>query len=111
MASCSSNCYTNPHMEIISPSGNVLNLGIYMTGDCTFDYHISNLSENCANFSRRILITFYTRDCITLLTLFKSIVHTVRITVMVSISGEHITQLENTVFYKLAPFCKRTPSL
>ena len=55
MTPCSSNVYTNPNMEIISPSMNVLDLGIYMSGDCTFKI-------------------FYTRDCITMLTLFKSIV-------------------------------------
>ena len=66
--------YTNPDMEIISPSGNVLDLGIYMSGDCTFNYHLSSLSKKCANLSGWILRTFYTRDCITMLTLFKSIV-------------------------------------
>ena len=42
--------------------------------DCTFNYHISSLSKKCANLSGWILRTFYTRDCITMLTLFKSIV-------------------------------------
>ena len=60
-------------MEIISPSGNVLDLGIYMSGDCTFNYHISTLSKKCANLSGWILRLFYTSDCITMLTLFKSI--------------------------------------
>ena len=45
-----------------------------MSGDCTFNYHISSLSKKCANLSGWILRTFYTRDCITMLTLFKSIV-------------------------------------
>ena len=40
---CGSNVYTNPNMEIISPSTNVLDLGIYMSGGCTFNYHISSL--------------------------------------------------------------------
>ena len=71
MAPYSSNVYTNPNMEIISPSRNVLDLGIYMSGDYTFIYHISSLSKKCANLSGWILRTFYTRDCITLLTLFK----------------------------------------
>ena len=61
-------------MEIISPSMNVLDLGIYMSSDCTFNYYISSLSKKCANLSGWILRTFYTRDCITMLTLFKSIV-------------------------------------
>ena len=74
MTSCGSNVYTNPNMEIISPSRNVLDLGIYMSGDCTFNYHISSLSKKCANLPWWILRTFYTRDCTTMLTLFKSIV-------------------------------------
>ena len=74
MTPCGSNVYTEPNMEIISPSMNVLDLGIYMSGDCTFNYHISSLSKKCANLSGWILRTFYTRDCITMLTLFKSIV-------------------------------------
>ena len=45
-----------------------------MSGDCTFNYHISSLSKICANLPGCILRTFYTRDCITILTLFKSIV-------------------------------------
>ena len=74
MMPCGSNVYTNPNMEIISPSRNVLDLGIYMSGDCTFNYHISSLSKKCANLSGWILRTFYTRDSIVMLILFKSIV-------------------------------------
>ena len=74
MTPCGSNGYTNPNMKIISPLRNVLDLGIYMSGDCTFNYHISSLSKKCANLSGWIQRTFYTRDCITMLTLFKSIV-------------------------------------
>ena len=47
-----------------------------MSGDCTFNFHISNLSKTCVKLSGWMLISFYTRDCITLLTLFKSIVLT-----------------------------------
>ena len=43
MTQCGSNVYTN--MEIISPSMNVLDLGICMSGDGTFNYHISSLSK------------------------------------------------------------------
>ena len=72
MTPCGSNVYTNPKMEIISTSRDVIDLSIYMSGDCTFNYHISSLSKKCANLSGWILRTFYTRDCITMLTLFKS---------------------------------------
>ena len=74
MTSCGSNVYTNPSMGIISPSRNVLDLGVYMSGDCTFNYHISSLSKRYANLSGWIMRTFYTINCITMLTLFKSIV-------------------------------------
>ena len=74
MTSCGSNVYTNPNMEIISLSRNVLDLGIYMSGDCSFNFHISSLSKKCANLSGWILRTLYTRDCITMLTMSKSIV-------------------------------------
>ena len=75
MTPCGSNVYTNPNMEIISPSRNVLELVIYMSGDCTFNDHISSLYKKCANLSGWILITIYTIDCNTMLTLFKSLVY------------------------------------
>ena len=46
MTTCGSNVYTNPNMEIISPPGNVLDLGIYMSGDRTINYHISSLYKS-----------------------------------------------------------------
>ena len=73
MTLCGSNVYTNPNLEIISPSKNVLDLVIYMSGDCTFNYHISSLSKMWANLSGWILRTFYTRDCIAMLILFKQL--------------------------------------
>ena len=41
MTPCGLNVYTNPPMEIIYPSCNGLDLCIYMSGDCTFNYNIS----------------------------------------------------------------------
>ena len=98
MTPCGSNVCTNPNMEIISPSRNVIDLGIYMSGNCTFNYHISSMSKECANLSGWILRTFYTRDCITMLTLFKSIVLS-RLDYGSQLWStfliKHITQLEN----------------
>ena len=75
MPPCGSNVYTNPDMEIISPSGNVLDLVIYMSVDYTVIFNISSLSKKkYANLSGWILRTFYTRNWVTMLTLFKSIV-------------------------------------
>ena len=104
MTPCGSNVYTNPNMEIISPSMNVLDLGIYMSGDCTFNYHIYSFYKKCANLSGWILRTFYTRDCITMLTLFKPIVLTVilRLSVMVAIIDKtyNSTREDTTVIHQ-----------
>ena len=60
--------------------------------------HISSLSKKCANLSGWILRTFYTKDCITMLTLFKSIVllrldYSSQLWSLILI--KHITKLEN----------------
>ena len=49
MTPCGSNVYTNQNMEIMSPSRNFLDLGIYMSGACSFNFLISSLSKNCAD--------------------------------------------------------------
>ena len=61
-------------MEIINPSDNVLDLGIFMSSNCSFEFHIPNLYKKCSNLSGWILRTFTTRDNITMMTLFKSLV-------------------------------------
>ena len=61
-------------MEIINPSDNVLDLGIFMSRNCSFEFHIQNLRKKCSNMSGWILRTFTTRDIITMMTLFKSLV-------------------------------------
>ena len=61
-------------MQIINPSDNVLDLGIFMSSDCSFEFHIQNLCKKCSNLSGWILRTFTTRDSITMMTLFKSLV-------------------------------------
>ena len=38
MMPCGSNVDNNPDMEIIPPSGNVLDLAIHMSGDCNILY-------------------------------------------------------------------------
>ena len=67
------NVYANPNMEIINPSDNVLDLGIFMSSNCSFEFHIQNLCKKCSNLSGWIR-TFTTRDNITMMTLFKSLV-------------------------------------
>ena len=42
------NVYVNPNMEIINPSENVLDLGIFMSSssNCSFEFQINNLCKN-----------------------------------------------------------------
>ena len=74
-ASNKSNIYINPSMDIIPQSTDVPDLGI-MSKDCSFDSHISSLSSSskCNNLAGWILRSFVSRDRLTMLTLFKSLV-------------------------------------
>ena len=69
-----SQIYIDPAMNIISPSTHVLDLGISMSSNCMFDFHISNLYKRCSNLAGWILRTFTIRDPQVMLTLFKSLV-------------------------------------
>ena len=66
------NVYANPNMEIINPSDNVLDLVIFMSSNCSFESQ--NLCKKCSNLSGWILRTFTTRDSITMMTFFLSLV-------------------------------------
>ena len=44
-----SNVYINPEYNIISPSSNVLDLGVYMSNNCTLDFHVANVYNRCSN--------------------------------------------------------------
>ena len=74
LSSNGTNVYVNPDLEIINPTNNVFDLGIFMSGDCSFWFHIKNVCKKCTNLSGWILRTFSTRDITTMLTLFKSLV-------------------------------------
>ena len=67
-----SNLYIDPAMNIIGPSTHVLDLGVSISSNCTFD--ISNLYKQCSNLAGWILRTFTMRDPQVMLTLYKSLV-------------------------------------
>ena len=50
-SSCLSNVYINPELNIINPSSEVLDLGVYMSSNCTFDFHVSCVYKRCSNLS------------------------------------------------------------
>ena len=66
--SCLSNVYINPELNIINPSSEVLDLGVYMSSNCTFDFHVACVYKRCTNLSGWILRTFSTRETRTMMT-------------------------------------------
>ena len=61
------------YMNIIGPSTHVLDLGVSMSSDCTFDFHIFNMYKWCSNLAGWILRTFNMRDPQVMLTLYNSL--------------------------------------
>ena len=52
----------------------MLDLGIYVSSDCSFKYHIANLNNRTKHLTGWILRTFSSRGKLTMLTLFKALV-------------------------------------
>ena len=73
-SSSSSNIYTNSSFDIINYSRNIINLGINVSSDCSFDFHISNLAKRTKHLTGWMLRTFPSRDKLTMFTLFKALV-------------------------------------
>ena len=69
-----SNLYIDLVMNIIGPSTHVRDLGVSMSSNCTFDFHISNLYKRCSNLAGWMLRKFTIRDPQVMLTLYKSLV-------------------------------------
>ena len=61
--------YINPELNIINPSSEVLDLGVYMSSNCTFDFHVKCVYKKCSNLSGWILRTFSTWKTRTMMTL------------------------------------------
>ena len=45
------NIYFSPNLDIINPSENVLDLGINMSRNCSFDVHINYICKRCTDLS------------------------------------------------------------
>ena len=61
-SSSSSNVYTSSSFDIINYSKNIIDLGINVSSDCSFDFHISNLVKRTKHLTGWILRTFSSRD-------------------------------------------------
>ena len=61
-------------MNIMHSNDHTRDLGITMSGDCSFNEHINLRTKQCRQLTGWILRTFKSRDKCTMLTLFKSLV-------------------------------------
>ena len=61
-SSLSCNIYSNSSFDIINYSRNILDLGINVSSDCSFDFHISNLVKRTKHLTGWMLRTFSSRD-------------------------------------------------
>ena len=68
------NVYTSSSLDIIDYFRHVLDLGIYVSSDCSFEFHITNLNIRTTHLTGWILRTFCFRDKLTVLTLFKALI-------------------------------------
>ena len=69
--SLSCNIYTHSSFYIITYSRYILDLGINVSSDCSFDFHILNLLKRTKHLTGWMLRTFSSRDK---LTLFKALI-------------------------------------
>ena len=73
-SSSPSNVYTSSIFDIINYSKNILDLGINVSSDYSFDFHISNLAKTTTHLTGWMLRTFSSRDKLPMLTIFKALV-------------------------------------
>ena len=66
--------YLSPSMNIINSNDHTRDLGITMSGDCSFNEHINLRTKQCRQLTGWILRTFKSRDKCTMVALFKSLV-------------------------------------
>ena len=66
--------YLSPSMNIINSNNHTRDLGITMSGDCSFNESINLRTKQCRQLTGWILRTFKSRDKCTMVALFKSLV-------------------------------------
>ena len=72
----SNRTYTTPSGNTIRKKEHIKDLGVYMSNDCSFDYHISNLVKGGTKVSAWILRTFLSREKFVMKILLQSLVVT-----------------------------------
>ena len=66
--------YLSPSMNTINSNDHTRDLGITMSGDCSFNEHINLRTKQCRQLTGWILRTSKSRDKCTMVVLFKSLV-------------------------------------
>ena len=66
--------YYDNNGKQIERSKNVKDLGVYMTDDATFSFHINSVASKAKHMCSWILRTFITRELTPMTTLYKSLV-------------------------------------
>jgi hypothetical protein len=69
-----STTYITPQWELIEDKQTVKDLGITMANNCSFQQHITNITESAKRMSAWVLRTFTTRERTPMMTLYKSLV-------------------------------------
>ena len=69
-----STTYVTPLWELIESKEAVKDLGITMANNCSFQQHITNITESAKRMSAWVLRTFTTREKTPMMTLYKSLV-------------------------------------
>jgi len=66
--------YVDNNGDVIQKSENVKDLGVFMSANGIFTYHINNIASKAKQMCGWILRTFSTRTCLPMITLYKSMV-------------------------------------
>ncbi|KAL5250292.1 hypothetical protein ACHWQZ_G016138 [Mnemiopsis leidyi] len=66
--------YHSTTLNILEPSSHTRDLGVYLSDDCTWSYHINKLTAEARKMAAWVLGAFRYRSAVTMITLFKSLV-------------------------------------
>ena len=59
---------------ILEPSSHIRDLGVYLSDDCTWSYHINKMTVEARKIAAWVLGAFRDRSAVTMITLYKSLV-------------------------------------
>ena len=66
--------YYSTRKSILEPSSHIRDLGVYLSDDCTWSYHINKMTVEARKIAAWVLGAFRDRSAVTMITLYKSLV-------------------------------------